>query len=87
MPYAHTAIYRLALQHLSQVAQFAGFPANLYRAAPVNDSQAGRVITSVFQLAQSIQHDGRSRLLANITNNATHGQILLRYSIIRSPQP
>ena len=38
----------------------------------VADSKARRIITPVFQLGEAVQKNGRSLIIADISNNSTH---------------
>jgi len=70
---AVSALERLDANGLFQVAQLAFRAPHLQLVAVARDCDSSRVIAAVFQPPQAINNDGNHFLLADITNNSTHG--------------
>ncbi len=73
MAHADVAQQRVCGQTIGKVDEFAGLAAYLNGAIVIDHGQAGRVIASIFELSQTVEDDGFSRTIANISYDSTHG--------------
>jgi len=75
MPYADGTLQRLCIHQGGKFAQFTGFTPNL-NTPRFNHGNARRIITTIFQPAQTVEDNWRGVLPADVANNTTH-----RYSL------
>src|SRR2546423_625799 len=71
------------LQGFFEIAELAGGTAN-FELAVLNDSDTGRVIAAIFELAESFNDDRYNFFRADVADNAAHGAGLLRQPLLHS---
>ena len=70
------AIHGVQLQHVFEVAKFAGSAANAEGLVIAINGEARRVIAAIFQLLQAFENDGYRALRPHVTDNSTHAVIV-----------
>src|SRR5207248_522089 len=77
MAEAVNAVERFGFNRLFEISQLARAAPPL-DAAVAHHSDAGRVVTAVFETAQPIEQDGHHLLIADVADDAAHSLNLIR---------
>src|SRR5947209_19210014 len=72
--YAVSAIQRVEANCFLKIPKLSFRATNLKIVLFINDSNASRIVSAIFQLPQPVNDDRHNLLVANVTNNATHDE-------------